>query len=120
MISDTKEPTWHAVTLLFESRVSGIAAVRPLCEERVILLLSTSEEDSRRRATQYGKREEHEYLNQTGDRVRWLFRGIEKVEDVEAPADEPWVVASRFIRRQSRPRGHRGQTRQRRGAPRRD
>lgn len=108
MTSEKQPSTWYSVTLLFESSVSGTLAVRPLCEERIILLLSTSEADSRRCATQYGKSEEHQYLNQAGDRVRWLFRSVEKVEEVELPADGLWIVASRFVRRQSKPRSHRG------------
>ena len=102
---------WYAVTILFESRVSGAVALRPLCEERVILLRSTSEANARLRAIQYGKVEEHQYLNHAGDRVRWSFRSVEKVEDIEPRPEGPWVVASRFVRRQLKPRGRRGVTR---------
>lgn len=105
---------WFAVTLLFMSRIKGALTLRPLCEERVVLIRSLSEPDARAKATRYAKMEAHSYQNVYGKTVSWHFVRIEKIERVDGPIDEkPWEVASRFVRRNLR-RLHGGDSKQKR------
>lgn len=90
---------WYSATLLFESRVDGIVGVRSLCEERVVLIKARDERAARIAASRYGELAEHAYTNNRGQLVRWMFVGIDKVEDVGPPIDAGWEVGARFVRR---------------------
>jgi len=91
---------WFAATLVFVSRIGDATSMRPLCEERIVLLHATSEEDAAVQAVTYGRREQHSYRNRMGQPVEWQFAGIERVEEAEPdPESTAWEVASRFMRR---------------------
>lgn len=91
---------WFAATLLFRNRFGRNVAVRPLCEERVVLFRGATEKDARAAAIKYGRAEEHQYSNMYGEWVRWTFAGVEKLEQVDAPSEnDGWEVSSRFVRR---------------------
>lgn len=95
--------TWFSATLLFESRINDIPAIRPLCEERVVLFRARNERDASADAEAYAKAAEHEYENVRGERVMWVFVRVDYLSDVEdPPPGGAWEVASRFVRRSQR------------------
>ncbi|MBK9065280.1 MAG: DUF4288 domain-containing protein [Gemmatimonadetes bacterium] len=88
---------WYSATLTFASRVGGIRSLRPLCEERVVLIRAPTESRARVLAAQYGHAEAHSYANARGEQVEWLFAKIDRPEQLEPlPAQGCWEVASRF------------------------
>ncbi len=92
--------TWFAATLLFRSSVHGEPSLRPLCELRVVLFRDTDEERVRRKAQEYGLKQEHAYPNGQGQRVRWRYVRIEQVEEIlDQQTDGGWEVSSKFVRR---------------------
>lgn len=97
------ETRWYAVTLLFSSRIGGVESLRPLCEERVVLLESSNMARVRLLVSKYARGAQHAYQNAGGDLVEWRFKRIEKIDEIEGPPhNAPWEVASRFVRRASR------------------
>jgi hypothetical protein len=91
---------WYSVTLTFASRIGGVASLRPLCEERVVLFRARSEARARLLAVKYAGEAEHSYLNSRNERVEWRFAGIEQLTLLDAPPTERgWEVGSRFVRR---------------------
>jgi hypothetical protein len=97
--SATTREKWYSATVLFESAVSGSPSLRPLCEERVVLVQAANEARARAVVMRYAKEEQHSYPNVYGQAVAWRFIEIEKVEEAEKPDSGPWEVASRFVRR---------------------
>ena len=122
--ADGNKGIYFAVTLLFRSHVGDSESLRPLCEERVILLCATTAAQAQAQAGKYGRSEEHSYRSVAGDLVRWTFVRVVGVEEVgSAPVAGAWEVASRYVRRRLatlRDRTQTGSTRpqHRRKAPR--
>ena len=90
---------WFAATILFRSEIDGLANLRPLCEERVVLFQAVSENEAQRHATLYAQREEHAYKNRANETVTWVFVAIEGLEVLDLPSPSGWPVASKYVRR---------------------
>ena len=89
-----------AATLVFESRVGDIVGIRPLCEERVVVVTAADIDEARTVALRHGTSEEHSYMNTYGELVRWHFVGIDMIEPLEPPLDGlVWEVAWRLVRK---------------------
>ena len=92
--------TWYAATLLFWSEVGDVPSLRPLCEERVVLLRAVTKAVAEANALRHGMEEAHSYKNARGDDVSWSFAGIEKLEELSGPPSSGvWEVSSRYVRR---------------------
>src|SRR5690606_32190702 len=99
----TAKLKWYSARLTFVSRIAGINSLRPLCEERVVLIRAPTESRARILATRYGHNEAHSYANARGEKVEWLFAKTEHLTELEPPpAHGGWEVASRFVRRRKR------------------
>jgi hypothetical protein len=90
---------WYSATLVFRSKISGEASIRPLCEERVMLFKANSELQARKAAERFGRREAHSYLNVAGETVSWEFAGIDEFQVLDSPAADGWEIRARFVRR---------------------
>jgi Domain of unknown function (DUF4288) len=92
--------TWYAATLLFWSEVGDVPSLRPLCEERVVLLRAATKAMAEANALRHGAAEAHSYKNARGENVNWSFAGIEKLEELSGPPSAGvWEVSSRYVRR---------------------
>ena len=89
---------WYSASLLFKSERDGICAVEMLWEEQIVLIEAEDEVEAKQKATQYGAAKEHEYRNQKGESVRWVFKQIERVCEVDPTLKDGAEVFSRFLR----------------------
>ena len=91
---------FNAATLLFASRVDQVDGLRPLCEERVVIVRGKNEMDVREKLARYGRTEEHRYENDRGEVVEWRYVCVAKLEPIEYPGRADVLeVATRFVRR---------------------
>jgi hypothetical protein len=89
---------WFAVNLLYES-LHEPPASQNLWEERIIIVQADSEESALHQGETLAKAEEHEYISAQGDRVRWLFRGVERVFPIDAEhLSQGTEVFARFLK----------------------
>jgi hypothetical protein len=88
----------YVVTILLASRVGGVASLRPLCEERVVLVAAGNLAQASALARKYGRNQEHTYANGRGEDVEWRFVRVIKVEALEGFDNSIQEVTSRFIR----------------------
>lgn len=86
------ERNWYAAKLLFESKVDDSKQTdERLCEESIRLVLADNDDDARARAEELGRSESHEYPNEDGARVEWVFRDVLEVQDLCVSEIEPGV-----------------------------
>jgi hypothetical protein len=71
---------WFAAKLLFESSVPDDGRV--LQEESIRLIQAADEAQAQSKACLLGPSEEHEYLNEHGETVRWRFVSVLEVQDL--------------------------------------
>jgi hypothetical protein len=91
---------WYAATLLFVSKIAEVESLRPLCEERVVLVRGTREKQVRAVLARYGREQDHAYKNDRGETVEWRYVDLAKLEPIEDPTREGvQEVASRFVRK---------------------
>ena len=76
------EKNWFGVRLRFRCEVGGRKSDAPLFEDSIRVVLATTEFDARVRADALGPREEHSYLNEAGEEVRWIFARVVEVQDL--------------------------------------
>lgn len=88
------EQTRYAAKLLFQFRVviDGDSGKRRICEERIILIEANSGRTALAKAKSRGKRSEHSYDNDEGNRVHFEFIGVIDLLElgVECQNDEVW------------------------------
>ena len=75
---------WYAVSLLYESIHDGRPSENDLWEERIVLVNAATESAARQEAERLGQEEECVYTSATGEDVRWLFRRIQQVCEIDA------------------------------------
>jgi|SRR6187549_3170001 len=75
--------TWYSAKLLFEATVDGVREPNAVCEESIRVLLSETEGSARAKAEGLGKAGEHEYLNESGQTVRWVFISVLEVQELD-------------------------------------
>lgn len=84
----------YAAKLLFQFRVTvgGGDAKRRLCEERIIVLRSSSARTALAQVKSRGRAAEHVYRNSDGNRVRFEFIGVMELLSLgpECEDDEVW------------------------------
>lgn len=91
---------WYAATLLFASKIAGVESLRPLCEERIVLVQGAREEQVRAMLARYGRDQEHAYENDRGETVEWRYVDLVKLEPIDDPTrDGVQEIASRFVRK---------------------
>jgi hypothetical protein len=92
----------YSAKLLFEYfvTISGKAASRRLCEERLILIKSQSAERAYREATRQARESQHSYRNSSNNRVQFRFVGVMDLLHlgVECEANEVWYNIGERIR----------------------
>ena len=74
--------SWYSAKLLFRSTIDGAAVAQPLCEESIRIVLAETDEAARVRAAEIGRLAEHEYVNESGELVRWSFVAVLDVQDL--------------------------------------
>lgn len=68
----------YSAKLLFQFRVSisGQSSKRRICEERIVLFQGRTASSALKKAIHYGRREEHDFLNDDGNSVYVEFVGV--------------------------------------------
>lgn len=93
--------TWYTASLLVEGVHDLDPTPEPVWQEIIVLLDERDEEAARARAEALGREREHQYdvAQPTPHRLRWVFRRVERVCEVEGeqPCDGVEVF-SRFLR----------------------
>ena len=69
---------WFSVKILYESDAAG----RTLGESSLRLILAADEAEAAAKARIVGMRDEHDYQNDSGQVVRWLFARVLEVQDL--------------------------------------
>jgi hypothetical protein len=88
---------WYSARVLIECTVD--ADSDPLVDEQIVLFRATSDDEAEIAARAYGVAQEHEYLNELGDTVRWSLREIQDLAPVVmGPIASGWEVSSRLLR----------------------
>jgi len=96
--------TWYAARLLFESRHDQLRDEDPLLEDRIVLFNAESQEAASGLAKTYGQAAQHEYENEVGETVSWVFVKLVDVKEVIEPINETgWDVISFFVQRSELP-----------------
>jgi hypothetical protein len=91
--------TWYAARVRFESTVGDGPNPRPLYEESIRIILGESIEDATARAEAIGRAAEHEYPNEAGEVVRWVFASVLEVQDLcESELQDGMEVFSTLFR----------------------
>jgi hypothetical protein len=91
--------SWYSVKLLFQSTIDGRLLEQSLCEESIRILRGESDEQARARAEEIGRSAEHEYLNESGEVVRWNFVSVLELQDLsETELQDGMEVFSTLIR----------------------
>ena len=88
-----------AASLLFKSEHERPIVGEPLWEEKIVLLEAEDEAAAHNKAKQHGKHEEHQYRNEKGELVRWSFKCIERLCQIEDVAlKDGSELFTRFLR----------------------
>lgn len=92
---------WYSARLLFKSLVAGEELSDALWEAVIYLIQAESEEGALAKALKLGKDREHEYENEHGQLVSWLFHSVAEVQDLcEEEIGDGAEVFSRLFRRE--------------------
>jgi len=87
---------WYSVRDQFRSEIQGDTDPY-LWEECVFVMQAPSDEAAQRKAVDVAKAKQHDYLNDEGETVRWVFVGVEEVQDLcEDETDDGTEVYSRL------------------------
>ena len=91
---------WYGVSLLFESvHTPEIDKEAVVWEMSVVLVKARDKSVANDEGERIGKEQEHEYTSATGDLVRWTFRQVESVYEINADTVQSGTeVFSRFLR----------------------
>jgi hypothetical protein len=73
---------WYSASIIMKSDVSGTEA---LCELSIRLVRANDRREAGSSAEAFGRKSEHEYLNDEGKLVKWRFA---RVEDIQEIADD--------------------------------
>lgn len=74
--------SWYSAKLLFMAHTAGQPEADPLCEESIILLRATNEDSAKEQANVQGKKLEHSYENEDGQRIEWKLVDVIEVQDL--------------------------------------
>jgi hypothetical protein len=85
-LTTMSELQWFVATLVFEARVGTDSDDDRLLDHEVRLIRAIEAQSAYERALDLGRSNEHEYLNEDGQTVRWHFCGL---EDLNTLVDEP-------------------------------
>lgn len=93
-MSDADGSERFAAKLLFQFRVvsNGKSNKRRTCEERIINFQAVTADAAWRYAKDYGRKEQHNYKNDSGGTVRFEFVGIADLQHLgaEVESEEVW------------------------------
>ena len=78
----TKAERWFAARLLSEGMHPDEPNAPTLFEESIVLLRARDTAEATRRAGEIGAKAETQYLNPSGDAVRWTFREVLEVQEL--------------------------------------
>ncbi len=73
---------WYSAQMIFEAELDGQLPVDALCEESLRLVWAETEQEAESKAGEHGRANEHSYLNEAGQTVRWRFRCVAAVQHV--------------------------------------
>jgi len=76
------DETWYAARLIFVSESAGRTGPDALFDASIRVCRASSEEEASARLLEYGRESEHDYLNDSGETVRWKFLGLEDVQNL--------------------------------------
>ena len=89
-------PMKYSVNLLYAGvRQDGTI---PLWEERIILVDAVDEEQAKNKATDFARDQEVGFCVESGDKVDWVFKKIERVFMIDGPISDGCELFSRFLR----------------------
>lgn len=98
-MTEESKDKFYAVSLLFKSSMPISDKDSFLWEDRIVLFVAADPSAAELKARNYGKAEEHEYLNSSNELVRWTFEHIESVVPIQIRALEDGTeLFSRFLR----------------------
>jgi len=66
---------WYSAIIIVECKVAG-ATGPSLCDEQIHIIHARDAESAYRKAIRCGEEENHEYENNEGKTVRWIFKGL--------------------------------------------
>ncbi len=90
---------WFSANILFKGSSPSGSNSAILWEEQVILIQANTESEAQKKATSIGSNKQHEYRVDSGEIVRWIFDGIERVQQIESQEIYDGIeVFSRFLR----------------------
>jgi hypothetical protein len=91
---------WYSTVLFFESIHVPRESGESIWEERTVLIEAADDEEARKCASEYGRREEHSYSNKYGARVNWKFDSIDRLNRLDASEfGHGLEISSRFLTR---------------------
>src|SRR5207249_9739854 len=92
---------WYGVSLLIEGVHVGFPREESLWEDQIVLIRAESEAEAEREGERLGRAGDHEYVSAAGILIRWTFRQVESVCEIDAETLESGTeVFSRFLRTQ--------------------
>ena len=84
-----ESPQWFIAVLLLRAEVSELSDSDALVDHQIRLVHANSAADALSRAEALGRAEEHAYLNDAGEQVRWRFLGLHDLVRLDsAPATD--------------------------------
>jgi hypothetical protein len=90
---------WFTASLLFSAERSATPDREPLWEEQIVLFQAPDESSAEAKASEHGKAQGHEYTNDAGEVVRWVFKKVERVHPIDSPTlEEGTELFCRFLR----------------------
>ena len=89
---------WFTASLLFNAECKA-AREKSLWEEEIVLFEAEDELAAASKAAAHGRSHEHEYTNDKGELVRWVFKHVERICPVESTAlVDGTELFSRFLK----------------------
>ena len=90
---------WFSVRLLYKNTVGSARDTDLVREESIRVFMADEEADAVEKANALGKHGEHEYANDAGELVRWIFVRVLEIQDLcEAELSDGTEVYSRLYR----------------------
>ena len=88
---------WYTINILFKGEIS--AGSTSLYQESIYLLECITEQEAREKAIEIAHEEEHEYKNEEGHKVKWLFDSVLSIYEINSDIITSGIeIYSRFLR----------------------
>lgn len=89
---------WFTASLLFEAVRENESPKEALFEEKIFLIRSSTMAEAEAEVKTIGSSEEQEYVAADGYLVRWVFKGVERIHEMQSETlGSGTEIFSRFI-----------------------